>query len=154
PCPAQPGGDFAVASTDEGHTSANPGDGFDGLWASDDQQLRIDFGYRAAHVVAVAAKAIIAAYYGSSPRHAYFAGCSDGGREALMEAQRYPDDFDGIAAGGPANIFAPLLGELMLWEADLNTGAHGQEILTAAKLPALHQAVIAACDADDGVIDG
>jgi feruloyl esterase len=153
-CPAQPGGDFAVASTDEGHTSASPGDGFDGLWASDDAQLRVDFGYRAAHVLAVAAKAIITAYYGVAPRHSYFAGCSDGGREGLMEAQRYPDDFDGIVAGGPANLFAPLLGELMLWEAEVNTGARGQEILTAAKLPALHQAVIAACDADDGVIDG
>jgi feruloyl esterase len=154
PCPAQPGGDFAVASTDEGHSSASPGDGFEGLWASSDEQLRIDFGYRAAHVVAVAAKAIIAAYYGVAPRHSYFAGCSDGGREGLMEAQRYPHDFDGILAGGPANLFAPLVGELMTWEADVNRDAHGQEILTAAKLPALHQAVIVACDANDGVIDG
>jgi feruloyl esterase len=153
-CAVQPGGDFAVASTDEGHTSASPGDGFDGLWASGDEQLRIDFGYRAAHVVAVAAKAIIAAYYGVAPRHAYFAGCSDGGREALMEAQRYPADFDGIIAGAPANFFAPLAGELLPWQADVTTDAHGQEILTAAKLPALHQAVIAACDANDGVLDG
>jgi feruloyl esterase len=153
-CPMQPGGNFAVASTDEGHTGASPGGGFDGLWARDDAQLRIDFGYRAAHVVAVAAKALIAAYYGVAPRHSYFAGCSDGGREALMEAQRYPADFDGIVAGGPANIFAPLVGELLTWEADINADARGREILTAAKLPALHQAVIAACDANDGVIDG
>jgi len=153
PCAAQPGGDFAVASTDDGHTSASPG-GFDGLWARDDAQLRIDYGYRAAHVLAVAAKAIITAYYGVAPRHSYFAGCSDGGREALMEAQRYPADFDGIIAGGPASIFAPLLGELLPWQADVNTDARGREILTAAKVPALHSAVIAACDANDGVRDG
>jgi Tannase and feruloyl esterase len=153
PCAVQPGGNFAVASTDDGHVDASPG-GFDGLWARDDERLRIDYGYRATHVLAVAAKAIIAAYYGVAPRHTYFAGCSDGGREALMEAQRYPADFDGIIAGAPASIFAPLVGELLPWEADVNTDARGREILTAAKLPALHHAVIAACDADDGVIDG
>ncbi len=153
PCATQPGGNFAVARTDDGHTSASPG-GFDGLWARDDAQLRIDYGYRAAHVLAVAAKALITAYYGAAPRHSYFAGCSDGGREALMEAQRYPADFDGIIAGGPASVFAPLMGELLPWQADVNTDARGREILTAAKIPVLHRAVIAACDANDGVRDG
>jgi len=66
------------------------------LW--DWTQLRIDFGYRSEHVMSIAAKAIATAFYGESPRYSYFQGCSNGGRQALMEAQRYPNDFDGIIA--------------------------------------------------------
>ncbi|MBV9170856.1 MAG: tannase/feruloyl esterase family alpha/beta hydrolase [Chloroflexi bacterium] len=144
-CDLQPGGNFAVAATDDGHTGA-------GVWAVDDQ-LRLDFAYRAVHVVSVAAKAIIAAYYGAAPQHAYFNGCSEGGREGLEEAQRYPDDFNGIAAGAPASIWAPL--EIFqAWEARANVDAQGHPILTPDKLPALHSAVLAACDGLDGLVDG
>jgi hypothetical protein len=139
------GGDFAIASTDDGHETAGV---LDTLWA-DDQGLRVDFGYRAVHVLAVASKAIITAYYGQAPTDSYFAGCSDGGREGLMEAQRYPDDFNGIIVGSPAYI--PTVSDLIAWAVDSNTDSAGNVILTADKVLVLHSAVIAACDANDGI---
>ncbi len=119
-CRTELGGDFAIASTNDGHDAA----GTDALWAGQTEQPRIDFGYRAVHVVAVAAKAIQAAYYGRGPIKSYFQGCSDGGREGLMEAQRYPDDFDGIVAGAPAlqMEFSPLFLANVI---QANTGADG-----------------------------
>jgi hypothetical protein len=149
-CDLQPGGDFAVAATDDGHVAG----GTDGLWGIDDQQLRVDFGSRAPHVLSLAARAIIGAFYGVAPRFSYFQGCSDGGREALMEAQRFPGDFNGIVAGAPANIWAPLLAESLTWNARANMDDHGSQILTADRLPALHDAVVKACDGADGLVDG
>lgn len=149
-CDLQPGGDFAVAATNDGHSAA----GFDAVWAATDEQIRIDLGSRAVHVVAVAAKAIIAAFYGVGPRHSYFNGCSDGGREGLQEAQRFPDDFDGIIAAAPANIWAPLNGEFQPWLGSINAGAGGSPILGLDKLAALHAAALAACDGVDGLVDG
>ena len=86
---------YASASTDTGHQGATT----DASWALNNPAKRIDYAYRGTHVTAVAAKALSQAYYGSAPRRAYFDGCSNGGRQALMEAQRYPEDFDGIIAG-------------------------------------------------------
>src|SRR5439155_24213148 len=86
------------ATTDMGHQG-----GTDGSWAADNPQAQIAFSYRGVHVTAQVAKAVIAKFYGHRPAYSYFDGCSDGGREALMEAQRYPSDFNGIAAGAPAN---------------------------------------------------
>ena len=74
----------------------------DTLWAAQNAQSRVDFAWRASHVMSVVAKRILTTYYGRKPDYSYFAGCSNGGREAMMEAQRYPDDFDGIVAGAPA----------------------------------------------------
>jgi feruloyl esterase len=150
-CDAELGGDFALSTTDDGHAGAS---GFDAVWAANDRQLRIDMYFRAVHVTAVASKAIIAAFYGQAPRYSYFNGCSEGGREGLMEAQRYPDDFDGIVAGAPAAYWSPLNAEYQPWNARSNTAPDGSSIITPAKLPALHQAVIAACDAKDGLADG
>lgn len=146
-CGEEMGGDFAVAATNDGHDAATMEDA---LWAGLDEQARIDYGYRAVHVVAVAAKAILAAYYGRPPAKSYWMGCSAGGREGLMEAQRYPRDFDGILAGAPAQLqtFNPLF---MAWVLRTNTDAQGRPILTADKLAPLHAAVIRACDANDGV---
>jgi feruloyl esterase len=87
---------YATASTDTGHST--PG----GSWALNRPELVIDFGYRAIHEMTVRAKAVIAAFYGNPPRYSYFVGCSTGGRQGLMEAQRYPNDYDGIVAGAPA----------------------------------------------------
>jgi hypothetical protein len=139
---------FATGVGNGGHTSAGP----DGPWVLNDRQLRIDFGYRSPHALAVAAKAIATAFYGERPHHAYFYGCSEGGREALSEAQRYPDDFDGIIAMSPGHIWAPLM-LFHAWLAVTNRDAQGRQILTIDKLPVLHDAVVAACGGEDGQND-
>ncbi len=145
-----------MAATDDGHVGK--GGGFlailDGSWAASDQAARDDYFYRAPHVVSLASKRIIAAYYGSPPTRSYFDGCSTGGREGLLLAQRYPHDFNGIAAGAPAAFMGPLNGVYFTWMVRVNTDAHGAPILTSAKLPALHDAVMAACDRLDGLADG
>ena len=95
---------YATASTDTGHST--PG----GAWALGHPELVIDFGYRAIHEMTVKAKAIVEAFYGNGPRLSYFVGCSTGGRQGLMEAQRFPNDYDGIVAGAPANYWTHLHG--------------------------------------------
>ncbi|NWF84353.1 MAG: tannase/feruloyl esterase family alpha/beta hydrolase, partial [Bryobacteraceae bacterium] len=96
---------YAAASTDTGHQ----GGGTDAGWAMGHPEKVIDFGHRAIHETAVAGKAITEAFYGAKPKRAYFNSCSNGGRQALMEAQRYPNDYDGIIAGAPANAFTHIL---------------------------------------------
>lgn len=122
-------------------------------WTADEGARR-DFAYAANHELAVAAKAIIAAYYGQPPAFAYFIGCSDGGREALMEAQRFPDDFDGIVAGAPAYLLAFLNSYKHTWQYRANTDANGNPIISADQATLLHAAALAACDELDGVADG
>lgn len=145
-------GEFVVAASDLGHQGrmGAPGEGD----FADDPQKRIDFAYRANHLTALAAKALIRAYYGQPQRYAYFSGCSDGGREALMEAQRYPDDFDGISAGAPAMLFQVQNSFWHAWTTAANLRPDGTNILSAAKLPILHATVIAHCDMADGAKDG
>ena len=140
-------GGFVMAATDMGHS------GQSGEWGLDDQQ-RADFAYRAQHVTAEAAKALTQAFYGQPARFSYFNGCSDGGREALVEAMRYPDDFDGIIAGAPAMLFQVQNTLFHGWMARANSDKDGRTILTSDKLPVLHRGVIAACDTTDGVADG
>lgn len=142
-------GELALASTDMGHTG-----GMDGVFGEKEYQLRIDFAYRGVHVTTLAAKALVAAFYGQPAKYSYFAGCSDGGREALMEAERYPQDFNGITAGAPAMNFTTQNTFYHGWNAIKNTGADGKAILTTAQLPILHRAVMEACDAGDGLKDG
>jgi feruloyl esterase len=139
----------ATATDNEGHVGGED----DALWAQVDPTLRVSFGYTSEHALAQAAKAIIAAYYGSPPRYSIYEGCSDGGREALVEAQRYPRDFNGILAGAPANVEAQLLGVVAAWVIDINTDAHGHEILASEKLPALHAAVVHACGDSNGLVE-
>jgi feruloyl esterase len=148
-CVPADNGELALASTDMGHEGA-----MDGSWAAHNPQARVDFGYRGVHVTAEVAKALIGKFYGQAPKYSYFSGCSDGGREALMEAQRYPGDFNGIAAGAPALNFTVQNSFYHAWNALSNTGADGKAILTAAKLPILHAGALAACDAADGLKDG
>jgi Tannase and feruloyl esterase len=143
-------GTIASATTDMGHQ----GGGFNATWAVNNPQAQIDFAYRGMHVTAQVAKAIIARFYGQSARYSYFNGCSDGGREALMEAQRYPEDFDGIAAGAPANDLVEQNSFHHGWNVITNKDANGNYILVASKLPLIHSAVLTACDALDGVTDG
>jgi hypothetical protein len=138
---------YATAGTDDGHVGST-----DGTWALGHPEKLIDFGYRAVHETSVQAKAIVRAFYGKDLARSYFVGCSDGGREALMEAQRYPDDFIGIVAGAPANYWTHLLvGAIWNEQALLNDPA---SYLPPTKLPAIQTAALAACDALDGVKDG
>ena len=139
---------YATAGTDTGHTAS----GIDAKWALGHPEKIIDFGYRGIHEMTRIAKLIVPQFYGSAPAHSYFNGCSDGGREALMEAQRYPDDYDGILAGAPANNWTPLL-SLGVVVTQAVTAAPAS-FIPPAKIPAISKAVLAACDKLDGVADG
>ena len=151
-CQSALDGDFVVAATDMGH-QAQMGASGEGDFAADPQK-RIDFAYRANHLRALAAKALIKTYYGQPQRFAYFSGCSDGGREAMMEAERFPEDFDGISAGAPAMYFQIQNSLNHSWTQASNTRADGTKILQRDKLEVLHTAVIDHCDTLDGVKDG
>lgn len=139
-CTQLTGGNFAVAADDEGHE----GGGFTAP-AFQDPELKAVFGYQSEHQLALVAKAILKDFYGSAPTDSYFDGCSDGGREALIEAQRYPTDFNGIIAGSPASVQTELNAFEEAWNAQANTAPDGTAILTAADLTPLHNAVLAAC---------
>lgn len=143
-------GAFAIASDNEGHFGAAA---FSASFGAD-PTLRASFGYQSEHQLAVAAKAIIAKFYGTPARHAYFDGCSQGGHEGLTEAQRFPRDFNGIVAGSPASILTELNVFYQGWMSQANTAADGSPILTLADLAPLHAAVVKACDAADGTVDG
>ena len=137
---------YATASTDTGHST--PG----GSWALGHPELVTDYAYRAIHEMTVKAKAIVAAFYGTAARKSYFVGCSTGGRQGLMEAQRFPADYDGIVAGAPANDWTHLMAA-SLWVASA-TLKDAAARLPAPALAALNTAALAACDAHDGVTDG
>lgn len=138
---------YATAGTDNGHKG-----GSDAAWAIGHPEKLIDFGYRALHETRLIAQALVQAFYGREPSHAYFTGCSSGGREALMVAQRFPEDFDGIIAGAPANDWTHLLtGCIWNERALLNDPSSA---IPPEKLGAIQEAVLAACDELDGVNDG
>jgi feruloyl esterase len=127
---------YAVVNTNMGH------DGSAALtnWGTD-KLLRIDFGWRATHVVAIAAQAITTRFYGEAPRYRYFRGYSTGGDQALSEAQRFPDDFDGIIAGAPVSQGAfPLV-----WSARATMDANGRSAINPDKLAMIHETVMRAC---------
>ncbi|HEY3137148.1 MAG TPA: tannase/feruloyl esterase family alpha/beta hydrolase, partial [Blastocatellia bacterium] len=137
---------YATASTDTGHTGGNAS------WALGHPEKIVDYGHRAVHEMTEKAKAIIGAFYGNGPKHSYFASCSNGGRQALMEAQRYPSDYDGLIAGAPANYFTPVLsGFAWNLQALISDPA---SYIPPDKLKAIETAALAACDARDGVTDG
>jgi hypothetical protein len=139
---------YATVATDTGHS----GGGTDASWALGHPEKVTDFGYRGIHEMTRAAKAVIHAYYAKDAQHSYFAGCSNGGRQALMEAQRFPGDYDGILAGAPANFWTHLLTKAL---ADAQaTTLDPASYIPSSKLPAIARAVNAACDAQDGVADG
>ena len=139
---------YAAVQTDAGH---KPGAGVQ-RWVHKQPEKVVDFGHRANHLAAVVAKQVIQARYGKPASRAYFLGCSNGGREALMEASRYPDDYDGIVAGAPARRYTEVLTKL-IWNHDAVFGAGGAPKL-ADKLGLVHRAVMDKCDALDGVKDG
>jgi feruloyl esterase len=137
---------YAAASTDTGHTGA------DASFAMGHPEKLIDFGYRAVHETARHAKAIVAAVYGVMPRVSYFDGCSGGGRMSFMEAQRFPEDFDGIIAGAPGyNRTDVAFQTLGMAQA---THVSRESFIPPAKYAVIHQAALNACDALDGLKDG
>jgi feruloyl esterase len=135
---------YATSSTDTGHEGGNAN------FAVGHPEKIVDFSYRAVHEMTVKAKAIMTAYYGRGPRLSYWNGCSTGGRQGLMEAQRYPEDFDGIVAGAPANYQT----HLHAWDISLQTFVRqAGAAVPAPKTDLVAKAVLAACDAADGVKD-
>jgi len=138
---------YACIVSDMGHK------GEDGLWAYNNLQGKIDWGYRGPHVTAIAGKAIVERYYSHAPNKSYFDGCSTGGRQAMVEAQRFPWDFDGIIAGAPPiNFTANSMAQL--WASLATKNKDGSAILTRDNVALVHKAVLAQCDLDDGVRDG
>ena len=137
---------YATAMTDTGHQGSSAS------FALGHPEKLTDFGYRAAHEMAVAAKAIVTAYYGRAPKLSYWNGCSAGGRQGLMEAQRFPEDFDGIIAGAPGlNWTGRAIQSMAIAQA---VRQEEGSYLPPVKYAVLHQAVLEACDARDGAKDG
>jgi feruloyl esterase len=141
---------YATAGDDLGHQLTSLI--VDGAWVVGHPEKLKDFAYRADHVTAEFAKTLIAAYYGRAQQLAYFRGCSNGGHEALMEAQKYPADYDGIVAGAPANSFTQMAAGFLWNELALNETPASQ--IPQGKLAAIQKAALAKCDALDGVRDG
>jgi feruloyl esterase len=137
---------YASSSTDTGHKAPAT----DAAWALGHYEKTVDFAYRAIHETAQNSKTLIERYYGAASRHSYFSGCSNGGRQALVEAQRYPADYDGIIAGAPANFWTHNFAGFV-WDEQALQGAAQ---IPAAKMPAIEKAALNACDAIDGLTDG
>jgi feruloyl esterase len=139
---------YAVATTDTGHT----GNGLTAEFAVGHPEKLIDFGHRAVHEMTVTAKRAVAAFYGSGPRQSYWNSCSTGGRQGLMAAYRYPEDYDAISAMAPANPMTDLMTQSMWagWQPQRAPGA----ALSVPQLASVHRAAVTQCDKDDGLEDG
>lgn len=143
---------YATAGTDTGHRNK----GIDGSWALNNPERLVNYGHLAVHRVTEVAKHIVERHYAARPERSYFTGCSNGGRQAMMSAQRYPADFDVVLAGAPAHDFAGISA------AFINVTRHmypsmddlSAPILTPDDRQALAQAVLAQCDSRDGLEDG
>ena len=142
---------YAAATMDSGHWGAHRADG---RWAWNSRLAENDWGWRGVTETARVAKALVAAHYGQPQQKSYFAGCSTGGRMALMAAQRFPADFDGIIAGAPALDYTGLVATHGAWVAQANLRPDGTEILDRGKFALIAAAVVSACDARDGSTDG
>ena len=137
---------YAVASTNTGH------EGGSGRFALGQPEKVIDFGYRAVHLMTLAAKQFVRDFHGSAPRHTYWNGCSAGGRQGLQSAQRYPGDYDGIVAGAPALDWTGRASSALRVAAAVRATA--DSALDAAARDTLRRGALAACDASDGLVDG
>ena len=143
---------YATAATDTGHRS--PGIRAD--WARNHLERQVNYGYLGVHRTAEAAKAVVRSYYGAAARYSYFYGCSNGGRQAMMEAQRYPQDFDGIVAGAPAHDLTGVLAAFAYNIQRIFPDPQDVEnpVITPANRKLLQAAVLERCDKLDGVEDG
>lgn len=138
---------YAVVASDMGHKGAS------WLFAYNNIQGEIDFAYRSTHIVQLAAKEIIDVYYGKRASRNYYTGCSTGGRQGMVEAQRFPNDFDAIIAGAPVWDETGDGTLFVLWNGRANVGPDGKQILTEQKLGVINKAVMDKCDAKDGLKD-
>jgi pimeloyl-ACP methyl ester carboxylesterase len=143
---------YATVGTDTGHDA----DGIDARWALNNRERQVNYGYLAIHRTAEIAKAVVKAYYGAGPKYAYFFGCSNGGRQGLMEAQRFPDDFNGIVSCAPALDFTNIAASFIR-----NTQAVYRDpqslqaaAITADNLRLLERKVLENCDGIEEVKDG
>jgi len=137
---------YAAASTDTGHQGGSA------EFALGHPEKLIDFGWRAVHLMTLSAKAAMASYYGNAPKYSYWNGCSSGGKQGLMEAQRFPEDYNGIIAGAPANYWTHLMvSGVWIGQATLKDAS---SYIPKEKYGILHAAAIEACDSGDGVKDG
>lgn len=144
---------YATVGTDTGH-EWQPG--YMAGWALDNLEAQVNFGYLAVHRTAEVAKALIRSYYGADASYSYFTGCSRGGGQAMMEAQRYPLDFDGIVAGAPAFDWPGLAANAVAIQKALypDPAQLDKTALDQASLQKLQQAILEQCDAQDGLKDG
>jgi len=145
------GRNYATLTTDGGHFG---GSSFDGVWAINNMQARVDFGYRATHQAALSGKAMIALYYGAAPKYAYISGCSKGGQAGVMAAQRYPDDFDGVIARGPTIDYTGVNILHCAKNAKAVYNADGSLNIDVSKHKLIMNAVMTYCDPKDGLKDG
>jgi feruloyl esterase len=141
---------YATASTDTGHATTNARDA---SWALGRPDLMEDFAHRALHLTTVHGKAIVQTFYSRPAVKSYYVGCSTGGRQGLMEAQRYPDDYDGLVAGAPAANWTRFQTAGHLW-AVIATNKDPESYVPSSKLPIIEGAVMAVCDGKDGLTDG
>ena len=143
---------YATASTDTGHK----GDGLDNEWGLNDYEAIVNYGYLAMHRAVVSSKAVIADHYQKPIEKSFFVGCSNGGRQALHEAQKYPNDFDGIVAGAPALNFAGVAGSFLSITEKMFPDPHdlSSALVTPDDRQLLRRSILNACDANDGLKDG
>jgi len=142
---------FATVGTDTGHT----GNVVDASWALNNVERRVNFGHVAVHRTALVSKAIVRSYYGEAAKRSYFSGCSNGGRQGMMEAQRYPDDFDGIVSGAPAMDFTGIAAQFLKdIQAQHPDPKNVTPVLPPDTMKAIGAKILDACDAADGVKDG
>ena len=139
---------YATASTDTGHTGPDP------KFAFNNRQAEVDFAYRAVHITALTSRQLIEKIYGRQPDFAYFRGCSTGGRQGLMEAQRYPDDFDGWSIGAPIYDYTEKQIYNASWVTQAMFGDQRKGYVPATKLQTLGEAILQRCDGIDGLRDG
>jgi len=139
---------YACITQNTGHVGAT----YDATWAYNNLQAEFDYGIRAANVATLAGKAITQRFYDAPPEYSYFMGCSGGGKQALVQAQRYPWNFDGVIAVEPSN--PTITGVVQLWNALATHDPEGRPLFSAADFQLLHDAAVRRCDADDGLADG
>jgi feruloyl esterase len=141
---------YAVSTSDSGHWGSSTADA---RWAMNNPVAQMDWGQRSVPETARVTKFILKTFYGTEQKKSYFAGCSNGGRMAAMEALRYPNDFDGIIGGSPGIDFTALAANHMGWVGQANTGRDGKPVLSLAKVKLLEHAVYEACGEKIGVKD-